>query len=101
MGEIAPSIAHELNQPLTAAANLAGAVSLTLKKKTFDGKEDALALIDDAVSEIRRSSVSASSRGSHSSSEAIGWGHGPMGPNHMWSERMPGWGHGNMGPGQQ
>ena len=29
------------------------------------------------------------------------WGHGPMGPNHMWSERMPGWGHGNMGPGQQ
>lgn len=28
-------------------------------------------------------------------------GHGPMGPNHMWSERMPGWGHGNMGPGQQ
>lgn len=56
MGEIATSIAHELNQPLTAAASLAGAVSLTLKKKTFDGKEDALALIDDAVSEIRRAS---------------------------------------------
>ncbi len=29
------------------------------------------------------------------------WGHGPMGPGHMWSERMPGWGWGNMGPGQQ
>lgn len=29
------------------------------------------------------------------------WGHGPMGPGHMRSERMPGWGHGNMGPGQQ
>lgn len=29
------------------------------------------------------------------------WGHGPMGPGHMWSERMPDWGWGNMGPGQQ
>lgn len=56
MGEIATSIAHELNQPLTAAASLAGAASLTLKKSSFDGKDDALALIDDTVSEIRRAS---------------------------------------------
>ncbi|WP_375206409.1 two-component system sensor histidine kinase NtrB [Hyphococcus sp.] len=56
MGEIATSIAHELNQPLTAAASMAGAVALTLKKTTFDGKDDALALIDDAVAEIRRAS---------------------------------------------
>ncbi|WP_375202574.1 sensor histidine kinase [Hyphococcus sp.] len=56
MGEIATSIAHELNQPLTAAASLAGAASLTLKKASFDGKDDALTLIDDAVSEIRRAS---------------------------------------------
>ncbi|WP_428408796.1 two-component system sensor histidine kinase NtrB [Hyphococcus sp.] len=56
MGEIATSIAHELNQPLTAAASMAGAVALTLKKTSFDGKEDALALIDDAVAEIRRAS---------------------------------------------
>lgn len=29
------------------------------------------------------------------------WGHGQMGPNHMWSERGSGWGHGNMSRGQQ
>lgn len=29
------------------------------------------------------------------------WGNGPMGPGHMWSDRMPGWSWGNMGPGQQ
>jgi two-component system sensor kinase FixL len=56
MGEIATSIAHELNQPLTAAASLAGAASLTLKKAEFAGRDDAIALIDDAIGEIRRAS---------------------------------------------
>ena len=56
MGEIATSIAHELNQPLTAAASLAGAVSLTLKKAQFEQSEEAIALLDDVVSEIRRAS---------------------------------------------
>lgn len=56
MGEIATSIAHELNQPLTAAASLAGAVSLTLKKADFEQRDDVLAHLDDAVSEIRRAS---------------------------------------------
>lgn len=56
MGEIATSIAHELNQPLTAAASLAGAAGLTLKKSGKDAEQDALALIDDAVSEIQRAS---------------------------------------------
>ncbi len=56
MGEIATSIAHELNQPLTAAASLAGAVSLTLKKADSPECKDAVPLLDDAVSEIRRAS---------------------------------------------
>ena len=56
MGEIATSIAHELNQPLTAAASLVGAVSLTLKKAGFDETDDARSLLDDAVTEIRRAS---------------------------------------------
>ncbi len=29
------------------------------------------------------------------------WGYGPMGPGHMWSERMPSSGWGNIGPGQR
>ena len=56
MGEIATSIAHELNQPLTAAASLAGAVSLTLKKAQFDRCDEAIAMLDDVVGEIRRAS---------------------------------------------
>ncbi len=56
MGEIATSIAHELNQPLTAAASLAGAVSLTLKKAQCDRCDDAIILLDDVVSEIKRAS---------------------------------------------
>ncbi len=56
MGEIATSIAHELNQPLTAAASFAGAVSLKLKKAEYAGCEDAIELLDDVVSEIRRAS---------------------------------------------
>lgn len=56
MGEIATSIAHELNQPLTAAASLAGAVSLTLKKANDETSGEAIALLDDVVSEIRRAS---------------------------------------------
>ncbi|MEM9618927.1 MAG: PAS domain S-box protein [Pseudomonadota bacterium] len=56
MGEIASTIAHELNQPLTAAASLAGAVSLILKKGQCGACRDATALLDDAVNEIRRGS---------------------------------------------
>ena len=56
MGEIATSIAHELNQPLTAAASLVGAVSLRLKKGECPECKDSLPLLDDAVSEVRRAS---------------------------------------------
>ncbi len=56
MGEIATSIAHELNQPLTAAASLAGAVSLTLKKGDHPDVGEATALLDDVISEVRRAS---------------------------------------------
>lgn len=56
MGEIATSIAHELNQPLTAAASLIGAVSLSLKKGECPECKDSMPLLDDAVSEIRRAS---------------------------------------------
>lgn len=56
MGEIASTIAHELNQPLTAAASLAGAVSLILKKGECGACRDATTLLDDAVGEIRRGS---------------------------------------------
>jgi two-component system, LuxR family, sensor kinase FixL len=57
MGEIATSIAHELNQPLTAAASLAGAVSLTLRKSDFPQRDNAISHLDDTVSEIRRASA--------------------------------------------
>ncbi len=56
LGEIATSIAHELNQPLTAAASLIGAVSLTLKKKSNGELCPQIELLDDAVDEIRRAS---------------------------------------------
>lgn len=56
MGEIATSIAHELNQPLTAAASLAGAVSLNLKKTDYPETKAAIELLDDVVREIRRAS---------------------------------------------
>ncbi len=56
MGEIASSIAHELNQPLTAAASLVGAVSLTLKKADRETNRETAQLLDDAVDEIRRAS---------------------------------------------
>lgn len=56
MGEIATSIAHELNQPLTAAASLVGAVSLRLKKGECSECKDALPLLSDAIDEVRRAS---------------------------------------------
>ncbi len=56
MGEIAASIAHELGQPLTAAASLAGAVSLTLRKVEFPERDEAISHLDETVSEIRRAS---------------------------------------------
>lgn len=56
LGEMATSIAHELNQPLTASASLAGAVSLMLKKVEFSGRKESMALLEDVVGEIRRAS---------------------------------------------
>ena len=56
LGEMATSIAHELNQPLTASASLAGAVALMLKKVEFDERDAAIGLLDDVVGEIRRAS---------------------------------------------
>lgn len=56
MGEIATSIAHELNQPLTAAASLIGAVSLRLKKGGCAECSQSMPLLKDAVFEIRRAS---------------------------------------------
>lgn len=56
MGEIATSIAHELNQPLTAAASLTGAVSLTLKKAACERCDEAIEMLDDVVGEIQRAS---------------------------------------------
>lgn len=57
MGEMATSIAHELNQPLTAAASLAGAVTLTLESaECRELHKEAIDLLNDAVSEILRAS---------------------------------------------
>jgi len=56
MGEIATAIAHELNQPLTAAASLAGAVSLMLGKTEKQENDEAILLLKDTVDEIRRAS---------------------------------------------
>ncbi|WP_411819791.1 PAS domain S-box protein [Hyphococcus formosus] len=56
MGEIATSIAHELNQPLTAAASLTGAVSLTLKKDNEERFLNTTEMLDDAIGEIKRAS---------------------------------------------
>ena len=56
LGEMATSIAHELNQPLTASSSLAGAVALMLRKVEFSGRDDAIELLQDAVGEIRRAS---------------------------------------------
>lgn len=56
LGEMATTLAHEINQPLTAAASLAGAASLILRKAGAAASEEATPLIDEAVSEIRRAS---------------------------------------------
>lgn len=56
LGEMTTTIAHEINQPLTAAASLAGAASLILRKISAEPSEEARRLIDEAVSEIRRAS---------------------------------------------
>ncbi|MFN0023682.1 MAG: PAS domain S-box protein [Parvularculaceae bacterium] len=56
MGEMATTIAHEINQPLTAAASLAGAASVLLARPGAGGPIEAKPLIDDAVSEIQRAS---------------------------------------------
>lgn len=57
MGEMATSIAHELNQPLTAAASLAGAVALTLVgAECKERHQNAIDQLNDAVSEILRAS---------------------------------------------
>lgn len=57
MGEMATSIAHELNQPLTAAASFIGAVNISLAKERLSLQaQTALVLLDDAIAEIRRAS---------------------------------------------
>lgn len=56
MGEIATSIAHELNQPLTAAASLVGAVTVHLNKGECAECKNSVPLLNDAVGEIRRAS---------------------------------------------
>jgi two-component system sensor kinase FixL len=55
LGEMATSIAHEINQPLTAAASLAGAAALLLARSRPD-IDEARPMLDDAVGEIRRAS---------------------------------------------
>ncbi|MGE0410147.1 MAG: PAS domain S-box protein [Amphiplicatus sp.] len=57
MGEMATSIAHELNQPLTAAASLIGAVALALKKSKGKENQDSGHLLHDAIGEIQRASA--------------------------------------------
>lgn len=57
LGEMATSIAHELNQPLTAAASLTGAVSLTLSAAPCAAEhEQSVSQLSDAIREIRRAS---------------------------------------------
>lgn len=56
MGEMATSIAHEINQPLTAAASLAGAAVLHMNKSKDPACGEALPLLGEAISEIRRAS---------------------------------------------
>lgn len=57
MGEMATSIAHELNQPLTAAASLAEAVKLTLEGADCRGlHRDVIKELREAVGEIQRAS---------------------------------------------
>nr|WP_277815194.1 ATP-binding protein [Aquisalinus flavus] len=53
---MATTIAHELNQPLTAASSLMGAAQLTLEKNTDERSARAIDLLEDSVSEIRRAS---------------------------------------------
>ena len=56
MGEMASTIAHELNQPLTAAASLLGAAQLTLEKNPDKRSAKAVDLLEESVAEIRRAS---------------------------------------------
>lgn len=53
MGEIATAIAHELNQPLTAAVSLLGAALLSVEKRTI-GPEEFRILLEEAIGEIKR-----------------------------------------------
>lgn len=56
MGEVAASLAHELNQPLTAAANFLGAAELTLKLRAEDALPSLSTLmrVRDAISRGKR-----------------------------------------------
>ncbi len=56
MGEVTAAVSHELNQPLTAAASLAGAAALTIRNEETKASTEALGLIEDTVCEIRRAS---------------------------------------------
>jgi PAS domain S-box-containing protein len=54
MGQMAASFAHELNQPLGAAANFIGAARLALKGAAADGRVRALARIEKAAEQTVR-----------------------------------------------
>ncbi len=54
MGQMAAALAHELNQPLGAAANFVNAARMTLRAGTTDGPERALARLEKAAEQTVR-----------------------------------------------
>ena len=54
MGQMAAALAHELNQPLGAAANFLNAARMTLRAGTSDGPERALARLEKAAEQTVR-----------------------------------------------
>jgi PAS domain S-box-containing protein len=54
MGQMAAALAHELNQPLGAAANFLNAARMTLRAGTPDGPERALARLEKAAEQTVR-----------------------------------------------
>lgn len=54
MGQMAAALAHELNQPLGAAANFVNAARMTLRGGTPDGVERALARLEKAAEQTVR-----------------------------------------------
>lgn len=54
MGQMAAALAHELNQPLGAAANFVNAARMTLRAGAADGPERALARLEKAAEQTVR-----------------------------------------------